>query len=71
MHDQRGRRIIDCANVTVEYDTHEGKDAVLLVPFPAGGDSDEHSVLLTGSLDDVRAVLDTIAKLADDLDEEP
>lgn len=66
--DPSGRRIIDCGKCTVEYDTHQGQDVVLLVPFPAPDDADQHSVVLVGSRDDMRAVLDSIARLLDDLD---
>lgn len=61
MDDSQGRRVIDCAKCTVEYESHQGKDSVLLVPFPDGETGD--SVILKGTADDITAVLEGIAAM--------
>lgn len=65
------RRIVDCAHVTVEYDTIAGCDAVLIVPFPNPDPDDGRTVALTGaSVADIRGVLDSAAGLLDDLQDD-
>jgi hypothetical protein len=54
--------------VTVEYDTVRGVDAVAIMPFSECADEDA-GVIIAGTLTQLRGVVDTMARLLDDLDE--
>lgn len=60
--------VIDATKVTVEYEFYRGSDCVVLVPFPpkSGG----ARILITGSLEDLRALIDSMSGLLDDLENE-
>lgn len=52
--------------LTVEYDTVRGVDAVVFRPFP-NPNPDDDGAWIVGSLDDLRGVFESAAKLVDDL----
>lgn len=59
---------IDATQVTVEYDFYRGSDCIVLAPFPP--DLGGTRILITGSLEDLRAVIDSMSGLLDDLENE-
>lgn len=62
------RQRIDAARCTVEYDNVGRSDGLAVLPFPHPGEDD--GVIIYGSTDDLRAVVDAMAKLLDDLEDD-
>jgi hypothetical protein len=63
--------ILDATRLTVEFDfdfVHR-QEAIALVKFP-NPDPDGDRVLITGSVGDLRDVVNAMSKLLDDLEEE-
>jgi len=61
--------ILEATGLTVEYENVRGRDAIAVVKFP-DPHPDGDRVLILGSLDDLRDVVDSMNKLLDDLADE-
>lgn len=55
--------------LTIEYDTVQGKDAIMIVPFPNTDPDDGRTVKIHGSVADLRGVVDTMSNMLDSLED--